>query len=164
MHHVQIIVEPDDGVAPILSAVWHARKSIDLTLFRFNSGDVMNALEAAVARGVEIRALIALANHGSEHGLRRLEGRLLEAGVAVSRASNHFSRYHAKMMIVDGRTLHVHSFNCTRLDLKSRSLGVVTTDERLVQQASRLFEADHARQPFSSGPHGLVVSPENARA
>ncbi len=43
----------------------------------------------------------------------------------MSRTADDLVRYHGKMMIVDGRMLHVYGFNFTALDIdKSRSFGV----------------------------------------
>jgi len=163
MHREQLIVEPDDGAAPILNAIRHAKKSIDLTLFRFDHRDILDAIKAAVTRGVQVRALIASSNRGGVRNLRRLELNLLDLGVIVARTSADFTRYHAKLMIVDGRVLYVCAFNLTHADLKSRSFGVVTMNTRLVLQATRLFEADVAHRPYDGKASGLIVSPENAR-
>ena len=111
-----------------------------------------------------MRALIAHTHTGSDKVLRKLELRLLAAGVTVSRTDDDLIRYHGKMMIVDGRILHVYGFNLTRLDIaKSRSLGVITKNPKLVQEALKLFKADDARQPYVAGCDRFVVSPENAR-
>jgi phosphatidylserine/phosphatidylglycerophosphate/cardiolipin synthase-like enzyme len=68
------------------------------------------------------------------------------------------------MMIVDERALHVYGFNFTRLDIaKSRSLGVITKNRKLVQEAIKLFRVDDLRQTYVPGCDRLVVSPENAR-
>jgi phosphatidylserine/phosphatidylglycerophosphate/cardiolipin synthase-like enzyme len=67
------------------------------------------------------------------------------------------------MMIVDQHTLHVYGFNFTRLDMKSRSLGVVTKNHKLVAEALKLFRADDGRQPYVPGSDRFIVSPENAR-
>ena len=163
MRDVELIVEPDDGVAPILNAIRHSKECLDITIFRFDHRGIAEAIAEAVTRGVRVRALIAAASRRGRHHLRQLEWGLLASGVTVSRASNTFTRYHAKMMIVDGCALHVHGFNCTHQDLASRSLGVVTTNRMLVHQAMRLFEADLTHRPFDGGLGGLVVSPENAR-
>jgi len=163
VQQARLIVEPDDGTAPILNAIRHAKSTIDLTIFRFDRQDVASALEAAVARGVQVRALIAFSNRGGVHSLRRLEWRLLDAGAAVARSNDDFARYHAKLMVVDRRALHVYGFNLTREDLSSRSFGIITTNRRLAQQATSLFEADFAHRPYDGGTDGLVVSPENAR-
>jgi phosphatidylserine/phosphatidylglycerophosphate/cardiolipin synthase-like enzyme len=161
---VKLIIQPDAGVAPILTAIKSARKSIDILIFRLDRGDVTRALCAAAARGVAVRALTAHKNRGGEKSLRKLEMQLLEGGVTVSRTADDLVRYHGKMMIVDGRSLHVYGFNFTALDIgKSRSLGLVTRNQKLVHEALKLFEADFNRQPYTVGYDRLVVSPDNAR-
>ena len=161
---MKLIVQPDDGVKPIVEAIQKARKSIDIVIFRFDRVEVEKALHAAVGRGVVVRALIAHTNRGGEKNLRKLELRLLECGVTVARTADDLPRYHGKMMLVDGSMLHVYGFNYTKLDIdKSRSLGVITRDRRLVQEAAKLFEADTCRHPYSPGVARFVVSPENSR-
>src|SRR4051795_3458311 len=105
---MKLIVEPDDGVAPVLTAIKQAKKTIDVLIFRLDRGDIAGALEAAVARGVAVRALTAHTNRGGEKHLRRLEMHLLDQGVTVSRSAHDLIRYHGKLMIVDGRTLHLY--------------------------------------------------------
>lgn len=160
---MKLIIQPDDGIAPIVKAIRKAKKSLDIVIFRFDRGEVEKALAAAVERGVNVRALIAHTNKGGEKTLRKLELRLLDAGLTVSRTADDLPRYHGKMMIVD-KVLHLYGFNFTKLDIdKSRSFGVVTADRRLVQEACRLFEADFNRQPYTPTNARFVVSPENAR-
>ena len=160
---MKLIVQPEAGVAPILRAIKKARKFVDMVIFRFDRAEIEKALQAAVGRGVSVRALIAHTNKGGEKNLRKLELRLLAAGVTVSRTADDLPRYHGKMMIVDNAVLHVYGFNYTRLDIKSRSFGLITRHRRLVQEAMKLFEADMNRKPYDPSYPGFVVSPENAR-
>jgi cardiolipin synthase A/B len=160
---MKLIVEPDEGLAPVLTAIKQASKSIDVLIFRLDRLELAKALEAAVARGVRVRTLTAHANRGGSKFLRKLELDLLEGGVTVSRTADDLVRYHGKMMIVDGRLLHVYGFNFTALDIKSRSFGVITKNPKLVREAQKLFEADFERQPYKSGAERFVVSPENSR-
>jgi phosphatidylserine/phosphatidylglycerophosphate/cardiolipin synthase-like enzyme len=160
---VKLIIQPDDGLAPLLKAVRKARKAIDIVIFRFDRPELEKALEMAVARGVVVRALIAHTNRGGEKSLRKLELKLLAAGITVARTADDLPRYHGKMMIVDD-ALYVFGFNYTKLDIeKSRSFGVMTTDKKLVREAGTLFEADRVRQPYMPGDDRLVVSPESSR-
>lgn len=160
---MKLIIQPEDGLAPLLKAIRHAKKSIDIVIFRFDRTELERALEAALARGVVVRALIAHTNRGGEKSLRKLELKLLAAGITVARTADDFPRYHGKMMIVDD-TLYVFGFNYTKLDIESsRSFGVLTTDKRLVREAGTLFEADCMRQPYMPGDDRLVVSPESSR-
>jgi phosphatidylserine/phosphatidylglycerophosphate/cardiolipin synthase-like enzyme len=160
---VKLIIQPDDGLKPLVKAVKRAAKSIDIVIFRFDRPELEKALQAAVGRGVTVRALIAHTNRGGEKNLRKLETRLLACGVTVARTADDLPRYHGKMMIVDG-TLHVFGFNYTKLDIeKSRSFGLTTRDQRLVKEALSLFEADRTRQPYAPSHNRLVVSPETSR-
>jgi len=161
---MKLIVQPDAGIAPVVTAIKQARKSVDVLIFRLDRMEIARALEAAVARGVRVRALTAHQNRGGTKILRKLEMDLLQAGVTVSRTADDLVRYHGKMMIVDSRILHVYGFNFTRIDMeKSRSFGLVTKNHKLVNEAMKLFEADFERQPYTSGYQRLIVSPENAR-
>ncbi len=160
---MELIVQPNDGIKPVLAAVDGAKKAIDIIIFRFDLKPLEKALENAVKRGVTVRALIAHTNSGGEKRLRDLELRMLEAGVTVSRTGQDLVRYHGKMMIVDRDELHVYGFNYTAKDLASRSFGLVTRDRRTVQEGLRLFEADAQREDYEPQLDGFVVSPENAR-
>jgi cardiolipin synthase A/B len=161
---MKLIVQPDAGTAPVISAIKQAKKWVDILIFRLDRPEIARALAEAVARGVRVRALTAHQNRGGTKSLRKLETQLLEAGVTVSRTADDLVRYHGKMVIVDNRILHVYGFNFTGLDIeKSRSFGVVTKNEKLVNEATKLFTADFDRQPYTPGNDRFVVSPENAR-
>jgi phosphatidylserine/phosphatidylglycerophosphate/cardiolipin synthase-like enzyme len=161
---MKLIVQPDAGIAPIVTAIKQAKKSIDVLIFRLDRLEIARALEAAVTRGVRVRALTAHENRGGTKVLRKLEMDLLQGGVTVSRTADDLVRYHGKMMIIDGRMLHVYCFNFTLLDMeKSRSFGIVTKNRRLVNEAMKLFEADFERQPYKPSCDRFIVSPENAR-
>jgi phosphatidylserine/phosphatidylglycerophosphate/cardiolipin synthase-like enzyme len=170
---MKLLIQPRDGVAPILAAIKKAKTRIEVLIFRFDRDDIERALHAAIGRGVQVHALIAHTNHGGAERLRKLEQRLLGAGATVDRTGDDFVRYHGKLMIVDRTTLLVLGYNYTRLDItRSRSFGIVTTNRKTVQDAVKLFEADCARHPYIA-PEGagtdrsdgsLVISPVHARA
>src|SRR2546423_5314775 len=146
---MKLLIQPRDGVAPLLAAIKKSKTSIEVLIFRFDRDDIEQALHAAVRRGVRVHALIAHTNHGGAGRLRKLEQRLLGAGATVDRTGDDFIRYHGKFMIVDRRTLLVLGFNYTVLDImKSRSFGIVTKNRKAVQDAVMLFAADCARRPF----------------
>jgi cardiolipin synthase len=162
---VKLIIQPGDGVEPVVRAIHHAKKTIDIVIFRFDRFEIEQALDEAVDRGVAVRALIAHTNKGGETKLRKLELRLLECGATVARTADDLARYHGKMLIIDGAALHVYGFNFTKLDVEhSRSFGIVTRDKKIVREAAQLFEADALRQNYIPTHPRLVVSPENSRA
>ena len=161
---MKLIVQPDAGIAPIVTAIKQAKKSVDILIFRLDRFEIARALAAAVTRGVRVRALTAHTNRGGTKSLRKLEMSLLEAGVTVSRTADDLVRYHGKMMVLDSKILHVYGFNFTGLDMaKSRSFGVISKNRKLIEEANKLFTADFDRLPYSPGYDRFVVSPENAR-
>jgi len=161
---VKLIIQPDDGIKPLLKAVRSAKNTIDLVVFRFDRTELEKALIAAVARGVIVRVLIAQKNGGGEKQLRAFEQRLLEGGATITRTADDLPRYHGKMTIIDG-ALYVLAFNYTRQDIeRSRSFGLITRDPKLVKEATHLFEADSTRQDYTPVDKRLVVSPDTSRA
>jgi cardiolipin synthase len=161
---VKLIVQPDDGVAALLSAIKSAKKSVEIAIFRFDRSDIEAALKTAAARGVKVTALIADVNRGGERNLRQLEMRLLKAGITVARSADDLIRYHDKLIVIDRRVLFMLSFNFTHLDIDhSRGFGIVTKNTKFVHEAVRLLEADSARQPYAAGLDTFVVSPVNSR-
>jgi phosphatidylserine/phosphatidylglycerophosphate/cardiolipin synthase-like enzyme len=150
---MKLVVQPDQGIEPI-----------DLVVFRLDVKEIVKALANAVTRGVAVSALIAHTNKGGEKSLRKLETRLLEIGVTVSRSADDLVRYHGKMMIVDGKHVYVLGHNLTWMDMeKSRSFGVISTQAAVVRDAMKLYRADCDRQPYGAASDRLVVSPENSR-
>lgn len=161
---MKLIIQPDDGVAPLLSAIKNAKKSVEIAIFRFDHKGVEAALKAAAAKGVRVTALIAFANRGGEKSLRKLELRFLDAGIIVARSADDLVRYHDKFILIDRRVLYVLSFNFTHLDIDhSRGFGVVTHNVKWVHEAGKLFRADCTRTAYLPSAETFVVSPANSR-
>jgi cardiolipin synthase A/B len=161
---VKLIIQPEDSVAPLLSAIKGAKKRIDIAIFRADRKDIENALNAAAARGVKVTALIAHVNRGGADNLRKLETRFLDNGVIVARTADDLIRYHDKFLIIDRRVLYVLSFNFTHLDIDhSRGFGIITTNAAWVREAVKLFGADCTRSKYKAGKDTFVVSPANSR-
>ncbi len=161
---MKLLVQPNDGIAPILAGIKSAKKCIDILIFRMDWKELEAALTAAASRGVVVRALVAHTNRGGDAKLRGLETRFLAAGITVARTADDLIRYHGKMMLIDRKTLFLLSFNYVHLDIDhSRGFGIVTRTAALVHEAEKLFEADLNRKAYIAGTSSFVVSPVNAR-
>ena len=159
-----LITQPEDGLAPLLKAIKRAKKTVDIVIFRFDIDEIEEALTKAVGRGVAVRALIAHTNRGGESKLRKLESRLLKAGVTLSRTADDMVRYHGKLLIVDRKVAFVLGFNYTHQDIeKSRSLGLEARNPKVVRDILKIVDADHNRTDLKIKSTRVVVSPENAR-
>ena len=159
-----LLLQPGDGVMPLVKGITTAQHTVEILIFRFDRREIERALANAVSRGVSVHALIAHTNRSGEENLRKLEMRLLAAGVTVARTADDLVRYHGKLMIIDRRELYLFGFNLTYQDIEhSRSFGVITKNRAVVHEAVRLFEADTNRHPYEAKLKSLVVSPVNAR-
>jgi phosphatidylserine/phosphatidylglycerophosphate/cardiolipin synthase-like enzyme len=164
MGNLKVIVEPNDGAGPLVSAIRKAKKSVEVAIFRFDHKAIEAELRAAAARGVKVNVLIASINRGGVQSLRKLELRCLAGGLTVGRTNDDLVRYHDKFIIIDRRTLYVLSFNFTHLDIEhSRGFGIVTRNAQWLQEAIALFEADRLRRKLTVRSNRFVVSPCNAR-
>ena len=161
---MKLLVQPTDGIDPIVKAIRGAKKSVEIVIFRFDRLEVRQAMVDAVRRGIAVNALIAFTNRGGEKKLRQLEADFLANGITVARTADDLKRYHGKLMLVDRREVYVLGFNLTHLDIdRCRSFGLVTRNAKLVREAARLFEADCKRQAYRPEYDRFVVSPANAR-
>ena len=162
---MELIVQPEHGTAPLVEAIGLARSRIVIVVFRFDITPVERALYDAVARGVDVCALVAHTNKNGEKKLRELEVRLTRNGVIVARTGDEFVRYHGKLLLIDGVRAFILGFNYTWRDVRhSRSLGVIVTDTRVVDALSALVTADAEGGEMSVTHPDLVISPENSRA
>ena len=161
---MKLLIQPSDGVGALLKSINRAKISVELTIFRFDHKGLEEALTSAVKRGVSVHALIAHVNGSGGEALRKLETRLLAAGVTVARTDNGLARYHSKFVVIDRHELFVLAFNFTHQDIsQSRSFGLITKKRDVVHEAAALFEADSNRRPYRPGAANFVVSPLNAR-
>jgi len=161
---MQVIIQPRDGIEPFLEGIRQAEESVEIILYRLDRLEIEQELVAATARGVHVHALVTYTNKEDLKEIRKLERRLAERGVKVTRTAEDLVRYHTKMMIIDRRTLYLLTFNFTFLDIHhSRSFGVITDKHNLIAEAVRLFEADVNGQSNRVEAEHFVISPVNSR-
>jgi cardiolipin synthase len=54
-----LIVMPDDGIQPLLKAIWKARRSIEIKVFLFSESRLVDAVIEAQKRGVKTRVMLS---------------------------------------------------------------------------------------------------------
>jgi phosphatidylserine/phosphatidylglycerophosphate/cardiolipin synthase-like enzyme len=161
---MQLIIQPRDGIEPLLRGIRQAQNSIEIIIYRLDRLEIEQALVEAAGRGVSVHALITHTNREDLKEIKKLERRLAERGVNITRTDEDLVRYHSKMMIIDRHTLYLLTFNFTFLDIHhSRSFGVITEEPQLVSEAVQLFEADTLKMGNNVDFENFVISPINAR-
>lgn len=163
----QLAIAPVDRHLAILRAIDQAQHRLWLSVFRCNDDAVIAGLERAVARGVQVSALLTRTAKGPRYKLKVCRKRLERAGVDVTRYEDPVVKYHAKYIVVDEGPAVVTTLNLTRKCFRQTFDAVLTTyDTAVVKGLQRLFAAD-AQQPRAATPSDLpdrlVVSPEAAR-
>ena len=161
----RVVIDPDERRAAVLRVIGAARRRLALTIFRCNDVAVLDAVAAAVERGVVVDVLLTRRARGWRRRLDRLHLRLERMGVRVTRHGARATKHHAKYAVADHGPLLVASFNLTRKCFtRTCDFGVLTWDPVAVADAWRLFEADRTRQPLSLATRRsrLVIGPESA--
>lgn len=169
---VQVFVEPDAGAEPILHAIEGANVSLAVEVYLLTDRSVVNALEDAATRGVDVRVMLDPQPYGfSAVSVQQTIEELAAAGVYAQASDPAYYYTHAKFMVVDGATLYVLTANLSKSGLggssaaANREYGVITTNAQDVAEAQAIFTADwnHTPTPALTDPR-LVVSPVNARS
>jgi len=161
-----LVVQPEDGRAPILDAFNNAQASIDLMIYLLSDREVITALKNAVLRGVAVRVMLeqnpCCSNDNTMQ--RAVFGELQEARVQVQWTNPAFRLTHAKMAVMDGRAALVMSQNLTRTAFTfNREADIMDRDPADVAALEALFVADWDRSPYIPSDPNLVIANITAR-
>lgn len=161
----RLIVQPDDGLAPVLELIGQARQTLRLKQFTLTDPDILDALCAAHRRGVVVRVMLNPHRSSGDRANDESFNVLRQAGVAVEWTNPAFAVTHEKSLLVDDAAALIATFNlATKYFTETRDYGIVTTDRVQVRQIAAGFEADWQRRPFDPDEtSGLLWSSNNAR-
>ena len=163
----RFVFAAEDRLPTVLAVIGSARKRLLLSLFRCDDFDILDALAAALQRGVEVQVLVTPRAKGWTKRLRELWDVLEGMGAKLHRSADPVVKYHAKYIVADDGPALVASLNFTRKCFTSTVDFVLTTrDPVVVTGLRRLFDADSRRpEPVRVASFGrrLIVGPEHAR-
>ena len=159
-----LITEPKDGIAPILSAIRHARHQIDLVMYENEGKRIDAALVAAHRRGVHVRVLLSNGYYGMA-GTPRTDNQpaykyFRARRVPVRWSPAYFALTHQKTLVVD-KSAYILTFNFTpQYYPTSRDFGLIDPLPVDVRAIERTFDADWSRQRIAAARGAdLVWSP-----
>jgi cardiolipin synthase len=120
-----LLVAPVNARDQLVLLIQAAKSTIDLEGEELSDYKIANALVAAQARGVKVRAVVA--NNAPTASQMSVVAQLKTGGVAVVSLGTPY--IHAKAMVVDGAQAYVGSENFTTGSLQyNRELGLITTN------------------------------------
>lgn len=151
----------------MLGAINGAKLRLVLSLFRCNDYGVLDALAAALERGVSVEAILTKRAKGGKKPLKKLWEALEEMGALVHWYADPVVKYHAKYLVADGRSALVATLNPTTKCF-SRTLDFVyrTEEPAIVRSISTLFALDAAGErilPRHRIADRLIAGPEGSR-
>jgi cardiolipin synthase len=161
---LQVFVEPEAGEQVILNAINNAQQSVWLETYLLTDTNIINALESAAGRGLDVRVMLEPNPVGGGSPQSTLNA-LQAAGAKTEDSSPTFTLTHEKGMIIDGTTAFIMSCNFTysALNGKNREYGIIDTVPADVQGVINIFNADWNRTADQVTDAQLVVSPDNSR-
>ena len=165
---VQVFVEPDAADRVITNAISSASKSVWLEIYLLTDRNVINSLEEAAHRGLDVRVMLETHPFGGGSPTQAMD-QLQAAGAQVKAANPAFSLTHEKGMVIDNGTAYIMTANFTLSALggsratKNREYGIIDTNQQDVQGVVSIFNADWNRTTAKIDDPNLVVSPINSR-
>ena len=159
-----VFVEPDAGLAPVLSAVNMATRSLRWHVHFLTDKDLLDALKSARGRGVDVRVMLESQPAGTSANNRATTSALQSAGVSVRSSHAAFKLTHTNFLVVDDQVAFVLTFDATRAGwTEARGFGVRVTQPELIAELAVVFESDWKRAPVAPVQADLAWSPVNAR-
>lgn len=159
-----LIVEPDDGRAPLFKAIEQAKSSVQLVVYGFTDTSLMQALARAQNTGKNVRVLLEPHPYKSEDENNSAIQFLQHAQIPLHMPDSQFKFLHQKTLLLDQDRAIVMTFNFTRSSFsKERNFALLITYPAMVQEIQRVFDADWEQKKVTVQQPNLVWSPDNSR-
>jgi cardiolipin synthase len=160
-----LIVQPDDGTAPVIALINRATRSLFIKQFTFTEPAIQQAVIAKAKAGLDVRVML---NPKRSSGSRANDDAFAlfeKEGVPVRWASPHFAVTHEKSITVDESIALIATFNlCEKYFTQTRDYGVIVESPLQVAQIVEGFQADWEHRIWQPAPGtGLLWSNNNSR-
>ena len=147
-HH--LIIQPDDGIQPILGTINGAELSLDIKMFQFTDPVLIQAVIQAHRRGVAVRVMLNPSRFTGEHDNDEAFALFRDAKVPVQETNPKYPITHEKSMVVDGKQAFIMSLNwAPKYFERTRDYALVTNVPEEVAEVASCFEADWQRADFT---------------
>src|ERR1700759_444059 len=161
----KLIVQPDDGIGPVLEFIRAARRSLLIKQFTFSESSLIEAVIDRKNQGVVVRVMLNAKRSSGDRANDATFETFEKAGLDIRWASPKFYVTHEKSIVVDERVALISTFNlCEKYFRLTRDYGVLVFDPVKVGQITEGFGADWERSDWApSAGSGLLWSNNNSR-
>jgi cardiolipin synthase len=159
----QLIIEPEMGREPIISALNNAKQTIDLVMYGFTDTDILNAL---IRKHSQTNVKVILEDKPYKHDDENIKtiNTLRTNNIAQQGAIAPFRLIHQKTLLIDGKKAYVMTFNFTHSTFKNeRNFALVIDDAKKVNAIAAVFSADWNHKPVVTSSPELIYSPDGSR-
>jgi cardiolipin synthase A/B len=162
---LRLIVEPDEGVAPVRELIDSAQTSLLIKQFTFTEPSLIQAVIDRRRAGVNVRVMLNAARSGGDRANDETYAQFEASDIAVQWASPNFYVTHEKSVVVDEQVALVATFNmCDKYFTRTRDYGVITDNPLHVAQIAEVFNADWDHADWTPTRYdGLLWSNSNSR-
>ncbi|MGO9971638.1 MAG: phospholipase D-like domain-containing protein [Solirubrobacteraceae bacterium] len=164
---LQLITEPQAGIAPFLALIAAARHSVTLTMYELEDQAIEHVLAADAARGVNVRVLLNGGYYNERESTNQPAYNYLAAhDVHVRYSPAYFALTHQKTLTVDGDVAVIMTLNFDGAYSTTRDFAIIDRQPADVHAILATFNADYGGQQTtpSDGVGDLVWSPGAAGA
>jgi len=160
-----LIVQPDDGVAPVIALIRRAQRTLFIKQFTFTQPEIQQAVIERSKAGVDVRVMLNPKRSSGSRANDETFELFQKAGVPVKWASSHFVVTHEKSIVVDDSIALIATFNlCEKYFTQTRDYGVIVHNPEQVAQVAEGFHADWEERVWHPESHtGLLWSNHNSR-
>jgi cardiolipin synthase A/B len=156
--HVGVMVQPDDGVEPVLALLRAAQSSVLVKQFTLAHPAIVAALIDARRLGRAVRVMLNPHRSSGDRANDETFERLQKEGVEVAWSNPKFAVTHEKSLVVDDRVAVIATFNMMeKYFTVTRDYGLVITDPHEVAQIRAGFDADWDRADFHPDPASALL-------
>jgi len=159
-----LIIEPDAGREPLLSAIKNAKSSIYLVMYGLTDSHFTNALIKAKQQGKKVRILLEPHPYKNQNENHRTIQQLQAENIALQWPSTAFTLTHQKTFLIDQHSAIVMTFNLTKSAFAhQRNFALILTDPHIIEEIERVFSADWTHTITTVKNADLIWSPNNSR-
>jgi phosphatidylserine/phosphatidylglycerophosphate/cardiolipin synthase-like enzyme len=161
----QLIVEPDDGLEPVVQFIGSAQNSLLVKQFTLTDESLIQAVIDRKKAGVDVRVMLNAARSGGDRANDETFEQFKNAGIDVQWTNPKFYVTHEKSIVVDERAALVATFNmCLKYFTQTRDYGVIISEPEHVAQIVEVFNADWNHDDWEPAVYrGLLWSNSNSR-
>jgi phosphatidylserine/phosphatidylglycerophosphate/cardiolipin synthase-like enzyme len=160
----ELLIEPDQGIKPILEAINQARYSVDLVMYGFTDQSLADAIIQQKLSGKTVKVILEKTPYKNEEENKKIIEDFVNSHVDWKGTVGSFRLVHQKTLIIDDQKALVMTFNFTHSTFKSqRNFALIIDDPRLVNGIKSVFSADWNDKPVSPQIPELIYSPDNSR-